>query len=48
MKRKQGIIAIFLVIGTIYPQVALAAWWNPLSWFKEQDVEQEKAQLQSG
>ncbi len=26
-------MVVLLIAGIIYPQVALAAWWNPFSWF---------------
>lgn len=39
MKRKQQIIPMLLITGIIYPQVTLAAWWNPLSWFQSNTTE---------
>lgn len=34
-----------MLVAILLPQVAFAAWWNPFSWFKEQDLETEKAEL---
>ena len=34
-----------ILLAIIIPQAAFAAWWNPLSWFKKQSIDQEKAEL---
>jgi|SRR3989344_2488878 len=43
MKTKT-LVSVFLV-AILIPQVALAAWWNPFSWFSKLNVEQEKPEL---
>ena len=34
-----------IILALIIPQVALAAWWNPASWFKKQSVGKEQTKL---
>lgn len=41
MKR---LMPLFLV-ALLVPQIAMAAWWNPVSWFKKQSIDQEKTEL---
>lgn len=35
MKNKIKIVSIILVSIVLIPQIALASWWNPVSWFKK-------------
>jgi hypothetical protein len=48
MKNKLNVIFVILVAFVLVPQIALASWWNPFSWFKKnpQPVEQPIAQIQ--
>jgi hypothetical protein len=38
------ILPIF-VLMIIVPKIALAAWWNPTSWFVAKNPDQEREQL---
>ena len=38
-------LMLMLLLVVLIPQVAFAAWWNPLSWVKKSSTEQEKAEL---
>ena len=33
MKKYYKLFIVLILFSLIIPQIALAAWWNPLSWF---------------
>ncbi|MEK7228315.1 MAG: hypothetical protein AAB681_03100 [Patescibacteria group bacterium] len=37
MKNKSSIVLGIVVAFILIPQIALASWWNPFSWFKKND-----------
>lgn len=39
MKTGSRNLVVFFVLGFVIPQITLAAWWNPASWFKKKKVQ---------
>jgi len=42
MKNFKYILVSFFIIATLIPQLALASWWNPISWFSEKKQSEEQ------
>jgi len=46
MKNFKYILVSFFVIAILIPQLALASWWNPLSWFNNWSFNKAEPALQ--